>query len=365
MEPGNAAYHALFAEHLESLGKDPGHERETAVLLSPRESQYWIDLGVLAESRSDFSAAERYYLKAASVDRMFAPRWALMNYYFRRNDEAAFRHWAREALLMAYGDVSPVFRLLWQTSEDAESIRRMIPSTGYMRHQYLQFLMSDGHWQAAPAAARDAAVHADKADQADVNFLVDYCDWAIRNNTASAVEVWNTLSLRGLLPFRPLEPAQGALVTNGEFRTVPSERGFDWHLPRTDGVSVTMAAPRAGINVSLNGDQPTSATVLNEWIPVESGRRYRIDFGYSGESADADPLSQASGLFFEITSLAGGAPIARSPEMQGSVANAEGHLDFTLPQATAATLSLRYERSPGTVRHEEKFTIHKISSHLL
>ncbi len=282
MESGNASYHQLYAEHLESAVLDPVHAGTgdgDPAPQSPRQ-RLLIDLGVLAEVHSGISlAAERYYLKAASVNRMFGPRWTLMNYYFRRHNPAAFWQWTREAMPMAYGDLTHIFRLCWLVTDDAESIRRQLPWTDYTRAQYLNFLLNDEHLQAlAPPVAREVA---DRSTPEDLNLLLDYCGRAMTKNMESAVEVWNMLARRKLVPFDPLAPREGAIVTNGEFLKPPIERGFDWHLSRADGVSVTMDGA-SGVNVELTGDQAQAVTTINQWMPVEENQSYRIDYTYSG-----------------------------------------------------------------------------------
>ena len=364
-DPGNAAYHQLYAEHLESLGRDTVQERETAALLSPLDSHYWIDLGAEAEVHGDYPAAERYYLKAASVDRKFAPRWALMNFYLRRHEEGPFWQWAEQAMKMAYGDSSEVFRLCWLMTDDKASIARKIPQSDYLRLEYLRFLMSDGHLDAAVPVAQDAA---ERATPSDVKLLLAFCDSAMTTNPGAAMRVWNVLSRRKLListngPFVPLDPDAGTIVTNGAFATAPIGMGFDWHLPNSDGVSVGMSGG-SGVSVELTGEQPQAVTVLNQWIPVEEGRSYRIDYRYS---ADADgPLAaqQASGLAWEIENPLTGSLLARGENLKSGVNGAAGHVDFSAGELSLAMLSLRYERTPGTVRREAKFTIQKVASRL-
>ncbi len=355
IEPGNAEYHQLLAEHLESSGLDPRRERETATRLSPLESRYWIDRAAMEEAKADFPAAEKYYLKAASVDKTFGPRWALMNYYFRRHEEGLFWKWTREALPMAYGDVTPAFRLCWLMTDDAEAIRRLIPATESMRMQYLQFLMDDEHWEATGPVAREVA---EQVSAEQLNVVNDCVSRLIVRNTGAAMGIWNTLSRRKLQNYGPLNPAKGAIITNGDFQTAPIERGFDWRPARTDGLSLTIGSE--GLNVDLSGDQPLAVVVVNEWIPLEPGRRYRIEYSYSGESAETG--KQDSGLGWRVTN-ATGAVIARSEDLR-EARNAEGDLEFTGGELTAATLSLVYERAPGTVRRPEKFTIHRVTARI-
>jgi tetratricopeptide (TPR) repeat protein len=369
-DPTNASYHQLYAEHLESAGMDPAREREAAALLSPLDSQYWIDLGTLAEVRGDNSSAERYYLKAASVDRKFAPRQALMNFYLRRHDEKSFWEWTQKAMEMAHDDSSQLFRLCWLMSGDAESIRRRIPrQNDYLQLEYLRFLMEEGHLDVAESQARDRA---ERGPAAEVSRLLQYCDLVRNSNTAGALAVWNTLVRRKLEPYRELDPRAGAIVTNGDFRAQPIERGFDWYLPEAGGVSVTLGAS-SGLTVELTGDQAEAATVLREWVPVSRGSAYSIQYKYSSEDEGLQESRQPSGLAWEIENAATGARLLRGADLKTGSSGDSGSVEFSTDSPGIArdaastvtvTLALRYQRTPGTVRRHEKFTIESVSSGL-
>jgi hypothetical protein len=357
-DPGNAAYHQLYAEHLESLGHDSTRERETSALLSPLDSRYWIDLGTQAEVHADYSAAERYYLKAASVDRKFAPRWALMNFYLRRHEEGPFWQWAEKAMDMAYGDSSEIFRLCWLMTDDKESIARKIPQTDYLRGEYLRFLLLDGHIEVAAPIALSVA---ERATPGQLDLVLDFCGRAMTVNTEAAVQAWNALTRRGLEPFAPLDPGRGAIVTNGALRIAPKERGFDWHLTRLEGLAVTMIAA-GGVSVELTGEQAQAVTAMDQWIPVKDGAHYRIDYQYSGEADGPLEGRQASGLAWEIENPITRVVVARGNDLKPGASGQTDHLDFTASGMSVAVLALRYQRAPGTVRRAEKFTIEAVSS---
>jgi tetratricopeptide (TPR) repeat protein len=358
LEPGNAAYDQLLAENLVSVGKDASAEREQAALLSPLDSAYWLDLGAMAEVNSDIPAAERYLLKAASVDRKFAPRWSLMNFYFRQQRPAEFWQWAREAAPMASGDLVGIFRLCRMMTGPGESTDRMLRLPDSARAQYLAFLMKDNHWDAAPAVARAVAAQATSENLA---LLLDYSDTALAYNVASAVEVWNILLRRKLEPFDPLDAHGGAIVTDGKFRISPIDRVFDWRVTRADGVGVIFGSASPGATVELSGEQDQTVAILTQWMPVEPGRSYRLDYEYTAESENS---RQASGVAWEVRDPVTKAVLRTSEDLKASQGNWPGSFEFTAT-GSAAVLSLRYARTPGTFRHEEKFTIRKLSSRIL
>src|SRR6185437_11868263 len=128
LAPSNASYHELLAEHLEAAGQNPDSELRIATELSPRESRYWIRRAFRAELEQKYQESEGYLLKAHAVDRGFDPRWALMNFYFRRGDFPRFWKYTREALDMSYGDRGAIFRMGLAANDDPAAIREMLPA---------------------------------------------------------------------------------------------------------------------------------------------------------------------------------------------------------------------------------------------
>src|SRR5579864_5226014 len=194
LDPGNAAYHAWLAEIQEHDGRDPTPELETAARLNPSDSAVRIRLGLRAESQRDFARAEKYLLEAAQIDKLFLPRWTLANYYVRVGDADKFWPWARQALEMGYGDLTPLFELCWRVSPEPDIMPRQHSVLG----QYLSFLLAHDHFEAAgPVAER----FLDRAVPADTAVLLNYCDRLIeRQSITAAVTLWNKLCARKLLP---------------------------------------------------------------------------------------------------------------------------------------------------------------------
>src|SRR5438874_1728361 len=110
LAPGNAQYFAWLAEYREAEGLDPDPALATAARLNRMDSSVIIRRGLRAEFRNDFAGAESFLLEAAAVDKLFDPRAALANFYFRRNRPEPFWRWAREAFAISYGDLTSLFR---------------------------------------------------------------------------------------------------------------------------------------------------------------------------------------------------------------------------------------------------------------
>jgi len=353
LESNDADYHALLAEHLEGENQNPEPDRLAAARFSPLESKYWIQLALSAEVAGDPSKAEKLYLHAAEVDRMFTPRWTLMNFYFRRHDSANFWLWTKRALEMAYGDQTSAFRLCWLMTDDAHLIESMLPANADIRRGYLEFLLSTRRFQVLSPLDREVA---ESADAADVPWLVSYCERTVAVNSRSAVDVWNTLCRRGFEPFAPLAPEKGTVVTNGDFRINPTEQGFDWRIPIVSGAQVSPRGEGRGIIVQLNGNQPEGCIILIQTVPLSPGKNYRMTYGYSSDTA-----SPSSGLTWVILDAASHAPLAHTEALKITGAAVAGQTDFTAGATGAAELALSYNREPGTVRHEEALTLRGIT----
>ena len=81
-----------------------------AVELNRFDAESWIQLGLAAEmDQHDVASAERYYLQASAVDRMFLPRWTLTNFYFRQQRPVEFFRWAEATLKITPYPADPVF----------------------------------------------------------------------------------------------------------------------------------------------------------------------------------------------------------------------------------------------------------------
>jgi hypothetical protein len=123
---------------------------------------------------------------------------------------------------MGYGDLNPVFRLCWNMRQDAGIIlARAIPERRAVLNAYVLFLMQEGRLAASePVAAKLAAL----ATSDDQWTLIAWCNRQLDAGAVpAALEVWNTLCARHLLPYAPLDRDRAPL-TDGDFRRRPWRR---------------------------------------------------------------------------------------------------------------------------------------------
>jgi len=338
--PANADYKAATPSGLRG-----------ALDLNPRLQPAWIRLGLRAELERDYAAAESMLLEAAKVDNGYEPRWTLANYYFRRGDWEKFWPWARRALEMAYLDRTPLFRLCWQAPGGPQVIlSRAIPDDARSEAHYLNFLLATGRLEAAAPVARRLET---RDDDVRLPVLLAYCDRLVQaNDAAGAVRVWNGLSKAGLIPHRRLDPSRGDSLTNEDFSHSPLEQGFDWKFLAVPGVSLSRSP--SSVRMTFSGRQPERCRLLEQNLPLEAGRRYRLHFAYRTERA-----SPESGLHWSVK--------AAGKELEtgnGSLSGddwTEGQLFFRMPDgAGLALLSLAYERASGTTRLEGSLFLRRL-----
>jgi hypothetical protein len=312
-----------------------------------------IELGTAAEKAGNLSEAEASFVTAVALERTFAPRRILADYYFRHRESDKFWPAVRDALDHTFGDTTALFEDCWILSPDSHFIlQRAIPDQPRVLTNYLEFLVAHNHLEAAaPVADRVMA----KGGTESGTVLLDYCDRLIADNSASrAVPMWNWLTQRKFLPYEPLDPAKGRSLTNGSFNITPTSRAFDWRLSPVDGIYIEQAKRNLGLDLTFTGKQPEKCEIASQFIPLKPNQAYRLRVLYS--TADID---RESGLSWRIM-------IPNTPDLLlGTLPGATGEKEFighfvTPPDTTLGRLVLGYERVKGTVRIEGSAEIRKV-----
>ena len=341
---GNAQYCAWLAELQEHAGESPDAILRTAAALDPLNSSVWIQLGLRNETEKNYAAAEKCLREAARVDRMFDPRWSLMNYYFRRADMDHFWLWAGRALEMSYGDLAPIFRLCWRATNDPSAVRRIIPDSHAILSKYLSFLLAESNWKVSEQVACEVA---SRADGADLARLLTSCDRSLeQSHVPVALTIWNALCARRVLPYAELAPARGAILTNGDFAFESLGQGFDWHDASSAEITAQRSESPAGMKVSLSGRQAEACDLLWQRIPLDPGAHYRFRFHCQTTGVDSP-----SGLRWRVVSAAGNTRVAQSSWLAADEWKKQ-EMDFTAGDEDSARLALVYERAAGTTRLE-------------
>jgi len=339
LAPACAAYLEAAAKGREGL--------ELAREALPTSSKLLIKLGLLSESEGDLAAAERYLLRAASVDRGYLPRWTLANFYFRQNRMDEFWKWGRQAGDMAYSDQSALFDLYWRTGARPEEIlARGIPDRPQILAQYLNYLLlRDRIAEAEPVGERLL----EAATRDSLPLLVSYSNHLLRTGRFRiALDVWNRLCMRGILPYQPLDPPQGRIITNGDFRWHPLAAGFDWRIQQIEGVSIGLSGPSGPLRIAFSGKQPEHCLLLEQILPVAQGSTYRLDF----RTRRAEP-SGGAGLIWRVWDYEGARVLAERSIGTEIKEEQNQSFVFTAPAGDPAVrLRLEYHRPLGQPRTE-------------
>ncbi|HTQ54353.1 MAG TPA: hypothetical protein VMI94_07825 [Bryobacteraceae bacterium] len=343
----NADFRIRLAYVLDREGDDPGPALVTASILNPRDAGVWMRLGMNAEMHGDYAAAERYLLAAVQVSRRFEPRWTLANFYFRRRDEHRFWPWIRESLLVGNNDLTPVFTLCWAMRPDAALILgQAIPDRRPVLNAYLWFLLRQRRIEGSTPVARRLAAVSTAEDRA---VLVAWSDQALAwGDPAAAMEIWNALCARRILPYPPLDPGRGLLLTDGSFQTEPAGGGFGWRLEPVTGINSGRSATARYLWFSLSGIQPARCEPLSQYVPVVPGRHYRLSFRYR-----TSDLPKDSGLSWQVLDARSGASlVSRSPALSSPVWKDDEVLFAAPLESRLARVVFTYRQDPGALSTE-------------
>jgi tetratricopeptide (TPR) repeat protein len=323
------------------------------VAANPADWRAWIQLGVTAEAAGDQARAEFDYRQAAAANRQFQPAWTLANYFFRRENRAGFDLWAGRSLRMSYGDPRPLFDLCWREEPSPDLVLRAAGDRRDLLRLYLAYLTSDGKLDAAGATARRLLP---LAEPEDLPNLAAYCGRVLETGTADgALEVWNELCRRRLLPYGMLAPARGQSLTNGGFTAAPSSLGFDWRIIPWAGLSA-VALP-ATLRFEFSGGQPESCELLNQWLPVEPSRAYRLGYDYRTFGTGS-----GAGLRWRVYTAVGGAELSGASPQLSSPDWARQETAFaTGPDCRLARLVLEYRKAPEAARLEGSLWLRHIT----
>ena len=132
---------------------------------------------------------------------------------------------------------------------------------------------------------------------------------------------------------------------------------FDWRLHPAPGVAFTLAASPPEIRATFSGNQAHNCRLLEQVVPLEPSRDYRLRFVYRTSG-----IPPGSGLRWQAVSPRGPDDWSVTGPDLSAEDWAEGQLDFGAPpKAGQALLSLRYDRALGTTRIEGAVWIRNVS----
>ena len=316
---------------------------ETSLRLYPYNAQADIELALRDEAKEDFAEAERLLLEAYAIDHTWPPRWALANYYFRRDDMPKFWAWARSAAEMPNDDMEALFELCWRVSPDPERISAAILNEKpEMIRQYIGFLLAKDQLQAVAEVAPHLVNSGDPETDLPLMFsVVNRLVAASDGNSANAL--W-----RQLIRQRWVE-ADNTLPNNSGFARKPLPVSFDWSIAAYPGLR-SLSGP-LGLETEFTGTQPEECSVAEQAVALTPGK-YSMNYAY--QTADIAP---DTGLEWQIIDVKSNTVLARSPDLSSDELK-NSAMGFSIsPGSSVVLLRLAYRRVLGTPRISGTLTV--------
>lgn len=256
-----------------------------AIALNSFDFESLIQIGFVEEfQKRDLASAERYYLKAADVNKMFLPKWTLANFYFRHERSDEFFHWAMATLAITPYSPDPVFTQMWLMSQDAASIAGAIPNRPRTLLAYAWFLSNNHQYAAIPSIVQRLISAVGKGDphawgRDDLLAAIEDRLIAVGDRDAS-LSAWASMVRAGWL--QQSVPSGDHPITNEHFKLSFFQHGFDWIPAEVDGIRVEQFPSEGSLRIQFSGDEPEHAHVLQQAVPLDANRTY--DFGWHVES---------------------------------------------------------------------------------
>ena len=365
LEPYNSTYISALAALLPD--QSPALLRR-AVALNPYDAQSWIQLGLQAETQQHNPAlAERDYLRAAAVNRMYLPRWTLANFYFRQQDRDKFFEWARRVLAVTPYEATPLFVALWSMSSDQDRIAAAMPDREQVLLQYASFLSQTNRLQFVnPIFDKAISLSPSGVPLSETNpgaplpnpatAILDRFLQA--GSVEQALHFWRRLTAAHWLP--PYStPSPARPLTNGEFQLPLLGHGFDWSAPPFAGVTFDQFLDLGQIHFTFSGTQPETCPLLVQYLPLQPGRRYRLSW-----TADMQQIGPANGVTWRIDSFQNGSAVPIPTGLIGPdvTSGAEASWEFETPDSSRLFLiTLEYSRPIGKIRMEGSLSLRDVA----
>jgi hypothetical protein len=249
-------------------------EYETAVSLRPSDDVIWLELGITRDEMEDPAGAIAAMNEAIRTAPYYAhPKWQRGNVLLRqgRYDEAFAD--LREAAKSNH-DLQPnLIDLTWAISKSDPKLMEQILQIedDHMRTAFARFLARKGRGSEAVEQLRLVREISEPVRKEMVVNLLS------RKSYKEAFAIW---SGRLSDPDKPTPP----VIFDGGFESslILNETGFGWRVAKADNqsFSIDTAQKQSGsksLRIQFNGNSNPSTSVVSQLVPVEPGRRYRLN----------------------------------------------------------------------------------------
>ncbi|MGH9718763.1 MAG: hypothetical protein ACRD8O_01000, partial [Bryobacteraceae bacterium] len=337
--PHNANYHFRLAAN----NTQPIAHLQRALALNPRLTSAWIALGLQQETDGDPAGAEHSLLRAAAIDKTFAPAWALANFYLRQNRMAEFWTWAGTAAHVRYAGLDGLFALCWRAAQDPAEILNVLPDRLPVRRQYLAFLARQGRLDVIEDLAVDTAT---RGDATDAGALVELCERLLASGRhRAAVRLWNAMAQGGVIVYEAVDPSR--ILINGALDHRPLGKAFDWRP--YNGAAVSWNWRPSEVSVALSGKQPDVVELASQSVMLAAGVAYRFAFEFR-----TDQVQPESGVRWTLMNPRTGADLIPDGRLAGGGSSGQWKREaITVPpplEGGLHRLVLLHRRASGSVR---------------
>jgi hypothetical protein len=332
-DPANPEYYDALGT-LMHLYADRGNSDEivqlyqNATRLSPRDAQFWADLGAAYDwaGRSNdaldaLQRAQRLFPNSPEIN------WRLANFYVRAGKIPEALRTLRMVLQEDGTAGRRVFTLAKNATRDRNALLEMLPPQPTIFFDYLNLLIERGEIVSAEEVwARVLQLNL----PFDLREAFPYLDGLIQHaETAQLSKTWSALAQR--FPSQVQRPAPNSnLVINGSFESDILNGGLDWRVLPAKGAAVSLDSVGVfegvrALRITFDGSRNIDYGHVFQYVPAQAKTRYR----FSGHMR-MQGITTDSGLRFQVCDAYNMVKIFVSSEnLVGTSDWSEQHAEFT------------------------------------
>jgi len=332
-DPANPEYYDALGT-LMHLYADRGNSDEivqlyqNATRLSPRDAQFWADLGAgydwAGRSNDALDAlqrAQRLFPNSPEIN------WRLANFYVRAGKIPEALRTLRMVLQEDGTAGRRVFTLAKNATRDRNALLEMLPPQPTIFFDYLNLLIERGEIVSAEEVwARVLQLNL----PFDLREAFPYLDGLIQHaETAQLSKTWSALAQR--FPSQVQRPAPNSnLVINGSFESDILNGGLDWRVLPAKGAAVGLDSVGVfegvrALRITFDGSRNIDYGHVFQYVPAQAKTRYR----FSGHMR-MQGITTDSGLRFQVCDAYNMVKIFVSSEnLVGTSDWSEQHAEFT------------------------------------
>lgn len=303
-DPADPVYPATAANLIQLYSQNPNPNEvvqlyRRALQLSPFDASYCVELAEANESAGKFGLAADYYQQAL---RLFpnSPEinWKVANFYVRKGRTDPALPLLRNMVSSRVIPNEQVFALITSARLNTPAvIEEVLPADPATVADYLNFQI-DHNEAVAASLAWERLMSLPQPFEIARTF--HYIDYLIKSHQVDrAKQAWATVVAR--FPSLVPQPASRKnLVTNGDFKVVPVNGGFDWLNYPVAGASVRYEAgtgpgAEGALRIDFDGSQNLYYQAVAQFVALEPSHKYELSL-----SERAASITTESGLAVQV-----------------------------------------------------------------